>query len=97
VLLLRDEIIPFVRLRRLFGLGGAAPERENVLVVQHDGVKAGLAVDALHGAGQTVIKPLGNYFDEVPGIAGSSILGSGRVALVLDVPELLRIAEKEIA
>jgi two-component system chemotaxis sensor kinase CheA len=97
VLLLRDEIIPFVRLRKLFDLGGAAPERENVLVVQHDGVKAGLAVDALHGAGQTVIKPLGNYFDEVPGIAGSSILGSGRVALVLDVPELLRIAEKEIA
>ena len=97
VLLLRDEIIPFVRLRGLFDLGGAAPERENVLVVQHDGVKAGLAVDALHGAGQTVIKPLGNYFDEVPGVAGSSILGSGRVALVLDVPELLRIAEKEIA
>ena len=97
VLLLRDEIVPFVRLRQLFDLGGAAPERENVLVVQHDGVKAGLAVDALHGAGQTVIKPLGNYFDEVPGIAGSSILGSGRVALVLDVPELLRIAEKEIA
>ena len=97
VLLLRDEIIPFVRLRGLFDLGGSAPERENVLVVQHDGVKAGLAVDALHGAGQTVIKPLGNYFDEVPGVAGSSILGSGRVALVLDVPELLRIAEKEIA
>jgi two-component system chemotaxis sensor kinase CheA len=89
VLLLRDEIVPFVRLRQLFALGGSAPERENVLVVQHDGAKAGLAVDALHGAGQAVIKPLGQYFDNVPGIAGSSILGSGRVALVLDVPELL--------
>ncbi len=97
VLLLRNEIVPFVRLRNLFGLMGEAPARENVLVVQHDGVKAGLAVDALHGAAQTVIKPLGDYFDEVPGIAGSSILGNGRVALVLDVPELLRIAEKEIA
>jgi two-component system chemotaxis sensor kinase CheA len=97
VILLRDEIVPVVRLRSLFHLGGAAPARENVLVVHHDGMKAGLAVDALHGAAQTVIKPLGNYFDDVPGITGSSILGNGRVALVLDVPELLRIAEKEIA
>src|SRR5206468_3462854 len=78
VLLLRDEIVPFVRLRGLFRLGGAAPARENVLVVQHGGMKAGLAVDALHGAAQTVIKPLGDYFDNVPGIAGSSILGNGR-------------------
>jgi two-component system chemotaxis sensor kinase CheA len=89
VLLLRDEIVPFVRLRRLFALGGPSPARENVLVVQHHGAKAGLAVDALHGASQAVIKPLGRYFDQVPGIAGSSILGNGRVALVLDVPELL--------
>ena len=96
VLLLRDEIVPFVRLRRLFALGGETPARENVLVVQHDGAKAGLAVDALHGAGQAVIKPLGRYFDQVPGIAGSSILGNGRVALVLDVPELLRQTETSI-
>lgn len=90
VLLLRDEVIPFVRLRHHFGLGGDAPERENVLIVQHEGAKAGLAVDVLHGASQAVIKPLGGYFHDVPGVAGSSILGNGRVALILDTPGILR-------
>ena len=89
VLLLRDEIVPWVRLRRHFDLGGEAPARENVLVVQHEGTHAGLVVDQLHGASQAVIKPLGGYFDEVPGIAGSSILGSGRVALILDTAAIL--------
>ncbi len=90
VLLLRDEIVPFVRLRHHFGLAGQTPARENVLIVQHDGTKAGLAVDALHGARQAVIKPLGGCFREVPGVAGSSILGNGRVALILDTPAILR-------
>jgi len=90
VLLLRDEIVPYVRLRSLFALEGSQTARENVLVVQHDGAKAGLVVDELHGAAQAVIKPLGNYFNEVPGVAGSSILGNGRVALILDTPAILR-------
>ncbi len=90
VLLLRDEVVPFVRLRHHFSLGGDVPARENVLIVQHDGAKAGLAVDALHGASQAVIKPLGGYFHDVPGVAGSSILGNGRVALILDTPAILR-------
>jgi len=90
VLLLRNEVVPFVRLRHHFGVPGASPERENVLIVQHEGAKAGLAVDALHGASQTVIKPLGDYFPHVPGVAGSSVLGNGRVALILDTPGILR-------
>ena len=110
VLLLRDEIVPYVRLRNLFGLrvtpailpadrddagrkAGAA--RENVLVVRHGSAKAGLVVDELHGSGQAVIKPLGNYFGEVSGIAGSSILGNGQVALILDTPAILRNLEQE--
>jgi two-component system chemotaxis sensor kinase CheA len=100
VLLLRDEIVPFVRVRNLFALHGAAastqrPTRENVLIVRHENAKAGLVVDELHGSGQTVIKPLGNYFDQVPGIAGSSILGNGQVALILDTPAILRNLEQE--
>jgi len=95
VLLLRDEIIPYVRLRSLFALEGGSAMRENVLVVQHGASKAGLVVDELHGAGQAVIKPLGNYFNEVPGVAGSSILGDGRVALILDTPAILRSVAEE--
>lgn len=97
VLLVRDEIVPYVRLRSLFALEGNAPARENVLVVQHDGMKGGLVVDELHGASQAVIKPLGDYFAEVPGIAGSSILGSGRVALILDVRAIFDRMEKDNA
>ncbi|HWS72931.1 MAG TPA: chemotaxis protein CheA [Thermoanaerobaculia bacterium] len=97
VLLLRDEIVPYVRLRQHFALGGDVPSRENVLIVQINGqhgvVKAGLAVDELHGASQAVIKPLGGYFTAVPGISGSSILGNGRVALILDTPAILRSLE----
>ena len=97
VLLLRDATVPWVRLRKLFALDGAAPARENVLVVQHDGARAGLVVDTLHGAGQAVIKPLGDFFAVVPGIAGSSILGSGRVALILDTAAILRSLEDAAA
>jgi len=44
-----------------------------------------------------VIKPLGSYFSEVPGVAGSSILGNGRVALILDTPTILRNLADESA
>ncbi len=101
MLLLRDEVVPYVRLRHHFAIGGETPARENVLIVQikgqHGGAKAGLAVDELHGASQAVIKPLGAYFHAVPGVSGSSILGNGRVALILDTPAILRSLEKESA
>jgi two-component system chemotaxis sensor kinase CheA len=47
-------------------------------------------VDELFGESQAVIKPLGTLFSGIPGIAGSTILGSGRVALILDVEGLMR-------
>lgn len=89
---LRGQPLPYVRLRDLFALGGTCPLRENVVVVQHGSKQAGIAVDALYGASQAVIKPLTELFRELPGIAGSTILGTGRVALILDVPGLLREA-----
>jgi len=90
VMLLREELVPYVRLRELFGLAGDRAERENVLIVQHNDNRFGLVVDELHGGSQIVIKPLGTYFDSVTGIAGSSILGDGRVALILDPPAIFR-------
>ena len=95
VLLLRDEIVPYVRVRNLFKLSGAPATRENVLIVRYGSAKAGLVVDELHGSGQAVIKPLGNYFGELSGIAGSSILGNGQVALILDTAAILRNLEQE--
>jgi two-component system chemotaxis sensor kinase CheA len=89
VLSLRGDALPFVRLRRLFGLGGE-PSREDVLVVEHEGLRAGLAVDVLHGRRQAVMKPLADVLRGSRVITGTSLLGDGRVALVLDVPAILR-------
>ncbi len=94
---LRGKPLPFLRLRSLFGLPGACPRRENVVVMRHGTATAGLAVDALEGESSTVIKPLGAMFKDVPGVSGSSILGDGRVALILDVGGLLRETLRRVA
>ena len=86
---LRGEVLPLVRLRDHFGHTGHNVRRENVVVVRCAEQKAGLVVDDLLGEFQTVIKPLGKLFNALRGISGSTILGSGEVALILDVPSLL--------
>jgi two-component system chemotaxis sensor kinase CheA len=86
---LRGEVLPYVRLRELFEANGQKPPRENVVVVQYAGQKAGIVVDQLLGEFQTVIKPLGTLFRNMRGIGGSTILGSGEVALILDVQALI--------
>ncbi|MDQ3267704.1 MAG: chemotaxis protein CheA [Pseudomonadota bacterium] len=90
---LRGEVLPFVMLRDHFEVedsGGS--RRENVVVVTCAGQKAGLVVDELMGEFQTVIKPLSKIFSTLRGISGSTILGSGEVALILDVPSLVQQA-----
>ncbi|MBL8492033.1 MAG: chemotaxis protein CheA, partial [Rhodocyclaceae bacterium] len=89
---LRGEVLPFVRLRELFEAEGRRPARENVVVVKASGRKAGIVVDVLHGEFQTVIKPMAAIFRHLQGIAGSTILGTGEVALILDVQALVGLA-----
>jgi two-component system chemotaxis sensor kinase CheA len=91
---LRGEVLPYVRLRELFEVPGDNPPRENVVVVQYAGQKAGIVVDQLLGEFQTVIKPLGTLFRHMRGIGGSTILGSGEVALILDVQALVSRSAK---
>ena len=86
---LRGEVLPLVYLRDHFNHEGQAARRQNVVVVRYAELKAGLVVDDLLGEFQTVIKPLGKLFGALRGISGSTILGSGAVALILDVPALL--------
>jgi len=89
---LRGEVLPFMRLREQFGILGKPGRRENIVVVHSGEHKLGLVVDELLGEFQTVIKPLGKIFSNVKGISGSTILGSGDVALILDVPSLVALA-----
>ena len=93
VLSVRGEPLPYLRLRDVFQSPNVLPpQRENVLIVSYGGGKAGIAVDELLGKGQAVIKPLGKIFTRIAGLAGSTILGNGRVALILDIPALVREA-----
>jgi len=86
---LRGEFLPCVRLRKVFHPRAARPKRENIIVVSFGGMKAGIVADQLHGESQTVIKPLGNLFEQNKAISGATIMGNGDVALILDVPKLI--------
>ncbi|MET0319423.1 MAG: chemotaxis protein CheA [Duganella sp.] len=90
---LRGQVLPFIRLRSLFQLDGAPARRESIVVLRFGKVRAGLVVDTLLGEFQTVIKPLSPIFSEVRCISGSTILGSGDVALILDVGAVLQAVE----
>jgi two-component system chemotaxis sensor kinase CheA len=89
---LRGQVLPAVCLREIFSLPGERPARESVVVVQYAGQRAGIVVDRLAGELQAVIKPLGAIFRHLQGIGGSTILGSGEVALILDISALIKIS-----
>ncbi|WP_409420750.1 chemotaxis protein CheA [Pseudaeromonas sp. ZJS20] len=87
---LRGRPLPLVHLRQHFSIEGQQNKRENIVVVRHGKQQLGLIVDQLLGEQQIVIKPLGSLFSQLKDISGSSILGSGQVALILDIPGMLQ-------
>jgi len=91
---LRGDIIPIVRLSALFSVDGALDDvHEGLLIaVEAEGKRCALMVDDLLGQHQVVVKSLGEGVGEIPGVSGGTILGDGRVGLILDVAGLLKIA-----
>lgn len=91
---LRDEYLPVIALHEVFAVTGAqhAFEQGIMVVVEAQGSKAALFVDALLGQSQVVIKSLESNFRKVDGVSGATIMGDGRVALILDVPALVALA-----
>lgn len=92
----RDEYLPVLRLHELFG---AKPRDRDIhagllVIVEGDGKRAGLFVDELLGQQQVVIKSLETNYKRVEGVSGATILGDGAVALILDIPGLIRIAHQ---
>jgi two-component system chemotaxis sensor kinase CheA len=87
---LRGDALPYVPLRHVLGVDGLRPPHEDLVVVEHDGQRAGLAVDRLIGEMHAVVQPLSALLRGADGISGSTILGDGRVGLILDVPAILR-------
>ncbi len=91
----RGHIVPYVRLREQFGIPGAGPAIEQIVIAQVERKRVGFVVDHVVGGHQTVIKNLGTFYRDVKGLSGATILGDGTVALVLDVPKLIQLAEAE--
>jgi len=93
---LRDSMLPLLDIRKYFSEEASHSERENVVVIRYGDYKMGMMVDELFGEFQTVIKPLGEVFNKVPGISGGTILGSGEIALIFDIPKLMEHKIREI-
>ncbi len=93
---LRDDYVPIVRLHEIFGIEPDARHLSEglLMVVEGDGQHAGLFVDELMGQQQVVIKSLELNFKPVDGISGATILGDGTVALIIDVPGLVKLARR---
>jgi two-component system chemotaxis sensor kinase CheA len=94
VLALRGEYLPLTHLHKCFGIDGAItdPCRGIVIIVQSESAgRVGVMVDELLGQQQVVVKSLEANYDPVDGISGATILGNGRVALILDIARLREI------
>lgn len=85
----RGELVPYLRLRELFGSTSRDPELERVVLVEVDDKRLGLVVDQVLGNHQTVLKSLGWLSHKVQVFSGATVLGDGRVALIVDLPGLL--------
>ncbi|GFO65106.1 chemotaxis protein CheA [Geomonas paludis] len=95
LLLVREQLVPYVPLRKMFRIQGKAPAIQQVVICQLEGKRVGLVVDWVIGEHQTVIKSLGRMYQQVEGMSGATILGDGSVALILDIPAIFKAAEKE--
>jgi two-component system chemotaxis sensor kinase CheA len=95
----RDSYVPIVRLHEVFGVQPRAAQLHEglIMVVEGEGRRVGLFVDELLGQQQVVIKSLETNFRRVDGVSGATILGDGAVALILDIPGLIRVASLRAA
>ena len=94
LLKVRSEYIPVVNLRRQFNVNTVGADQGLVVVVEAEGHKLALEVDELVGQQQVVIKNLEANYRKVDGVSGATILGDGRVALIVDVGGLQRDARQ---
>ena len=89
VVALRGELLPYLRLRELFDYPGEPPEIERIVVVELEDKRIGFAVDEVLGNHQTVLKSLGWLGQRVDIFTGATVLGDGKVAMIIDVSGLV--------
>ena len=94
---LRDQLVPFIRLRELFASGQTREPHQKVVVVSTGEERVGLVVDQILGDHQTVIKALSGFHTDVATFTGATILGDGGVALILDIAHLVAAGQRQDA
>lgn len=92
---IRGELVPYVYLRETFAVAGEEPELEKIVIVRHGADRVGLVVDRVLGSHQTVIQSLGRFYRHIEVLSGATIMGDGRVALILDLAGLIRTADAQ--
>lgn len=94
VITLRNSVLPLVSLEEVFGYNNEGGKSENlyVVVVYYGKLRLGVIVDRLLGEEEVVVKSLGALIGDVPGISSAAILGDGHVALIVDIPGLLKLS-----
>jgi two-component system chemotaxis sensor kinase CheA len=93
VMLLRGSVLPLFHLSDIFGLAQSDIEERHLfaVVIQSGRNPFGLIVDSLLGEEEVVVKPLGAFVGDIPGISSATILGNGQVALIVDVFSLFKL------
>ena len=94
---LRDELVPFIRLREQFATGTQPDPHQKIVVVSTGQDRVGLVVDQILGDHQTVIKPLSSFHADVGAFSGATIMGDGGVALILDIAALVSLGQRHDA
>jgi two-component system chemotaxis sensor kinase CheA len=97
VVRVRGEYLPVIALHEVLNVRPKATELERgiMVIVESEGCKSAMYVDDLLGQHQVVIKSLESNYRKVPGVSGATIMGDGRVALILDVEALVRNSSRE--
>jgi two-component system chemotaxis sensor kinase CheA len=94
VIAVRGELVPYIDLRETFHLGGDAPAIEKIVIVHQEDQRVGLVVDRVLGTHQTVIQSLGKFFRNINVVSGATIMGDGRVALIMDIASVVGFADR---
>ncbi len=94
VLNVRDTLVPFTSLREILHVEGKKPNVQQVVIGEVSGTRFGFAVDEVAGEIQAVMKSLGKVYANVQVVSGATVLGDGKLALVLEPVQLMRLAER---
>ncbi len=97
LLSVRDELVPYIKLRERFRIAGDRPAIEQVIIADSHTGQIGLVVDRVIGDHHTVIKKLGRLYRDIDEVSGATILGDGSVALILDVEKLVASVSSDVA